>query len=87
MDGPDIPATGRNVKTQVAGEGLCVVGSVAERRVSACRDVSRECGRGRSGGRARSFVGVSWSAGGAYASWAWSVAESTCVVGSVVECG
>ena len=46
MNRPDIVATDRNLETQVAGEGVCVVGSVAECRARACRRVSRECGRG-----------------------------------------
>ena len=45
MNGPDIAATDQNVETQVAGAGVCVVGSVAEWRARACPGVSRECGR------------------------------------------
>ena len=39
MDRPDIAAVDRNV---FAGEGVYVVGSVAERRARACRSMSRE---------------------------------------------
>ena len=59
MDRPDIAATDRNVETQVAGQGVCVVGRVAEWRARVC--VS--WGGSRSGGRV-SVVGSGVAGGG-----------------------